>query len=380
MKQRKILLGVMLLLLLLPTCAHVMGIGDLYAINENRIKRRFPTLEEIKANGFYSINEWFNDNYAMRDVLIRGQHQIDYSLFGYSKGLFLQKTEESEYLFYRSVVALEQIVNERMTEDQRSALIEQLQAVKERIESKDICFKFFIAPQKNEILDEEGNLFPVKRPEKNMYYVIQEKIMESNLKDNYVEVVDILKEKNKIKPVYYYTDFHWNSWGAACAFGKGINSYAKELGMKGDVYNVDNLEFETFIPNYNDQQLINLSVLYYNIPEEYTANSNQINNSKRIALEEYPNYAIWENVQNPIFNKSVLLLGDSYTAVMLGPPNGTHLGIIDLFPRVYFCHWDKAANLLENIPEDVGLVIVERIESALPAFGSELMRLYETET
>lgn len=375
MKAKKNILIVMMFLLMIPSMINLFQLNDIYAINENRIKRGFPEFSDIKEQGFQAFNEWYNDNFGMRDILIRLQHQIDYSIFHYSKELYFSHENEPQYLFYRNVIANEQIINERMTEERKNEIIDAFMSIKRRLEEKNIDFRFMVPPQKNEVLFEEQKFFPVNRPNDNMYYVMQRKFEESELKENYVNILDVLIEQNKKVPTYYYSDFHWNDWGAACAFGKMINDYAQDKGL-GMVYDVDQLEISTFLPNKNFGQLSSLSILEYDIPLEYTADNVDAEVSNEIELEEYPNWMIWEN-EEAVFSKAVLFIGDSYTPPALCVRNGTSSGIVALFPKVYFCSWNYAQGALDNLPADVGLVVIEAIESNYGWMNSKVGVVYQ---
>ena len=373
MNHKLRILAIMLLFILSPSIAAAAGFGRMWPINENRTQKAFPSSAEIKCSGFSAIREWYDDRFGLRDVLIRLQHQMDYSLFGYNKTLFFAESNEGEYLFYRSVVANEQIQNEAMTKEDQQAILTRLTEVKELLEQQDICFRFIIPPQKNGVLTEEAGQLPVSRAEKYMYYVMQEAYMKSPLRENYVNVMDILKEKNQVHPVFYHTDFHWNDWGAACAFGGVVNSYAASLGMSG-VYDVDRLEFRAFVPAPDYAQLSNLSVFKYDIPTEYTVHDPGMA-ERAITISDAGGFLYWENQDKTPFSRSALFIGDSYTPPALFSFNETSSGLTGLFPRVYFCHWDNAEDVLSRIPPDVGLVVVESIESNYFLFAEKLGRL-----
>lgn len=363
MKLKKIIILFAGLIMLLPGITQIVGAGNIYAIQENRERLEIPTIKQISNEGFAAINSWYNDNFGLRDLLIRIQHQIDYNIFGYSKTLYFSENSGKEYFHYVSVIADEQINNERTSQETRESIVNVFENIKTVLESQEIAFKFIVPPQKNEVLLGADDQMPVNRPIKNMYYEMQELFEEGNLADNYVNIIDALIDKNKIAPVFYQTDFHWNDWGAAVAFGEVVNSYSNDLGM-GDVYSLDDFKFSTFKPGYNDAQLASLSVLKYNIPDETTAGKQLDYYSQEGDNLGYLDYVTWENSENPVFDTAVLFIGDSYTPPGLYAFNGTHNGIVELFPKVYFCHWDYAKGALLNIPEDVGLVVVEAIESS----------------
>lgn len=374
-KVKRIILSMILVVLAAPTLAALFGWGNSFAINENRNRLKFPDQEALKNNGFACINEWYNDNFGLRDFLIRLQHQIDYTFFRYSKELFFSSDKEEKYLFYRSVVAREQYYNELMPEETQENILYNLQQIKELLESSDIAFKFIIAPQKNEVLLGNTQEIPIMRNEKNMYYVMQEKYAEAGLDNNYVNIIDELVRQNDKFPTYYYSDFHWNDWGAACAFGEVIRNYSEDMGMETP-YDVSQLEPSSFVPGKNYAQLSNLSVLWYDIPAEYTVGIPWDLSACQIDSEDKRFRSIWENPGNPVFDGAVLFIGDSYTPPALASYNGTSSGIVDLFSKTYFCHWDDSEGILQCIPSDVKLVVIECIESNYFYFDKKLETLF----
>lgn len=371
---KKIIMGIIFTALIAPTLASVFGWGSSFAINENRNRLEFPDKEALESNGFISVNEWYNDNFGLRDFLIRLQHQIDYSLFRYSKELFFSSDREQKYLFYRSTTAIDQYYNELMSQETQENILNNFRQIKEQLESAGIAFKFIIAPQKNEVLSHNIQDIPVTRDENNMYYVMQEKYMETDLAVNYVNIIDELIRRNEQIPTYYYSDFHWNDWGAACAFGEVIKSYANDLGIENP-YNVDTLKSSTYVPDKNFMQLSSLSVLFYDIPAEYTVGTTQ-EISATLSADAETKLQIWENAEDPYFDGAVLIIGDSYTPPALQSFNDTSSGIVDLFEKTYFCHWDDSSGVLQRLPEDVKLVVIETIESHYFWLDTKLATLF----
>lgn len=376
MKLKKTVIYVVGLIVVLPGLMQLIGKGNIYSIEENRKRSEFPTVDEIGTDGFAAVRTWYDDNFGLRDVLIRTQHQIDYSFFKYSKTLFFSNDDGKEYLHYRSVIANEQINNEKMSEETRENIVETFRKIKEVLENQNIRFKFLVPPQKNEVLSSADEQMPVSRPSNNAYKVMERIFKEGELANNYVSVLDELIEQNAVAPVYYQTDFHWNDWGAAVAFGKVVNEFSKDLEMEY-VYSLNDFEYTTFKPHYNDAQLASLSILNYNIPEEITVNKVLNNYSEGQKDERYPNYDIWINTETPVFDKAIMFIGDSYTPPALYSFNNTHNGIVELFPKVYFCHWDYAQGALLNIPDDVGFVVIESIESTYSYMDSKVGVLLE---
>lgn len=344
----------------------VSKINVFFHINENRNLQKFPKITNpiaIRTN-FTCIESWYNDRFAFRDFLIRLQHQIDYSLFNYSKEICIDK---NKFLYYKTVTEREQIYNEYsvMNNEEDSLLVQTcniFNEIKNFLNQKDISLKILIPPQKNEVIANSSIYLNVSRPEKNAYLKMEEYYNNNGLQKVYVPVLDILKSKNLTLPVFYRNDFHWNDYGAAIAFTEVINSYANDKGFD----NVLDIEKDFYLDTLKEakinNQLDNLSTLFYKDTYSITAKNN-----KGIvytpATCDITNWSCWENHINPVFKGAVLFIGDSYTPPALYDFNGTYSGISGIFEKTYFCHWDYSKGVLNNIPSDVVLVVIERIES-----------------
>ncbi len=376
-EYKKTILIIMMLLLLSPTLSMLLGVGDCFTINENRTRRGIPSVSTIVSNGFAAVNDWYNDSFGLRDLMVRIQHQIDYSLFRYCKTLFFTNDDErGQYLHYRSVIADEQIANEHISSEEIDTLIDEITKIKLSLESQNIAFKFLIPPQKNEVLPKAKDQLPVKRPYPNFYERMDMLLEQSVVADNYVPVLNVLREYNKIAPVFYNEDFHWNDYGAAIAFGTVINEWSNENGF-GDAYSFDDFDFYTFKLGDNEQQLSNLSLLFYNIADSLTIDKPGDNQIEIISDQKRQEYTVFINNGSKKIDKTVLFIGDSYTPPALYSFNDTNCGITRLFTKCYFCHWDDATGVLNNLPEDVNLVIIERIESGYSNMGVLFDQLFD---
>ncbi len=91
-KIRGLFVGVLLGLLLGPTAQILLNVFDIKGLEEYRRLAAFPDLwATFKRDGKVAkaINVWFDDNMPLRPVLTRLANQIDYSVFGHSKGVMV---------------------------------------------------------------------------------------------------------------------------------------------------------------------------------------------------------------------------------------------------------------------------------------------------
>lgn len=368
-KAKKIILAVMCLLFAAPTIFSVIGKGNILSIDENRNKLLFDNIS-FEGNGdevYSQISTWYNDNFGLRDLLIRLQHTVDYKLFRYNSTLYFS---DGGYLYYKNVIDNEQILNEMAVNNEWAEKnINKLREIKNYLGERGIEFRIIIPPQKNEVLEEKIIGLATQRPEPTAYERMEKVFAESDLQNNYVSVINALKEANKKTPVYYRTDFHWNDWGAAVGFGEVINSYSQDIGLDS-VYDIDKLEKSEFL--FSGGQSSNLSILGGGSLMEPTVNISDGIKAVNVDLQSMDGF--WNNYETSVLG-GCLFIGDSYTPPALLSFNETSSGIVDVFSETYFCHWDNAEGVLKRIPQDVDLVVVELIESNIYRMDSILDKL-----
>lgn len=359
-RLKKLLILAFIAAMLSPTLAALLGFGAVLPIEENRVRSHFPSAAELKqefqttGNLYPAIERWYNDTFGLRDLLIRTKHQLDYSLFRYNPDLYFIR---GNYLVYRNVVAAEQIDNETMDPELAEEIVRAWEEVGKVLSDRGIAFRFFFAPQKNEILTGESAVIPIKRPEPNAFLRFETRLADSRVGENYISVLEPLRKQNQTAPVFYRSDFHWNDWGAAVAFVEVFNSYACEQGLD-PLFTLD--EFPTVpIEDFHGGQVNNLSLLSQTHYDEITVQKPE---SGLLPYEDLPSgLRHWNNSGQNRLDGAVLFIGDSYT-----PPALENLGpFVRLFEDTYFCHWDYSSGVLSNLPEDTRLIIFEKTESGI---------------
>ncbi len=376
MKQLTILS--MIFLILLPTLTRLLGIGNFYSINENRYKKQLPAesiLQGFTGDGSYwkKLEEVFNDNFGFRDLFIRTKNQILYTVFDYSKELYIGK---DNYMSYFNDVALEQINNERISPERFTEIMEAYHRVEAFCEEKGLELFYLVAPQKNTVFPETSVGFPVRRPPFTMYDKFIEYCNSSSLRDKTLNVKEVLREAEKTQPTFYYQDFHWNDWGAAVTFGLAVNQVAKRIGLP-ECYDIKKLNFSTFeMPRFYGVQIDSLSVLLPPTFDPAITVSMPITSVAVQEEEAYPYLAHFIN-KEPKLEGKALFIGDSYTTPAVSTINETNPGIVDCFPEVRSIHYNNAKGLLRNLPEGTKYVFIEFIESVFSYSDMYLNSLLE---
>lgn len=355
---------VMMGMLCVPvTCALKMKGTQVKPVDENRVLAAWPEggiTQIVTSDGSYctGIQNYFNDRFGLRDLMIRTKTQIQYSVFGITPGVY---EGEDGYLSYQSLVAKAQISNERMTEEELSGMVTSFEGVAQYLDDRDIAFFFMIAPQKNEVFPERCTSFPVQRPEPNNYEKLCSMILESEaIADNFIDSETILWEAESEYPTFYKTDFHWNNFGATKVFTEAVNACAAYDGL-GPVFGPEDysvVEREGFYgTQLNDMPMLR----QWPSETDYLTVSNSEITISNVTDGTEPNYAqahyVNTNPDAPLGR--VLLIGDSYTWFMIS----ANSGILNSFQEIYWVHVGTMANSLTNYADLVDYVILEQVES-----------------
>lgn len=263
---------------------------------------------------------------------------------------------------YKSVVAKEQVLNERMTEEELDNIVSALENLDKILQENNIEFRFVIPPQKNEVFPERVQEFPVNRPIPNNYEILCSKFKKNEgLNESFYDAMPVLREAEKNYPTYYKTDFHWNSYGATVVYGEIVNLIAQKEGIEEGVFDETHYVVE-WIDGFKGGQLQNLPL--WQEWEETTVITKKKSESK---MREVTNDAElneahhWINDGDNVPLGTILFIGDSYTQYMLMADSG----IIDCFKEVYWVHTDVSSGVLDNYLNKVDYIVFEKIESGM---------------
>lgn len=371
-----LLIGVIFLLLCIPSFGKLVRLSQVYPITENRERAQRPPLGQawkaLLDTGEYcsEFEAWFNDNFQLRDLMIRTKNQLAYSLFGLANGVYI---DHEGYLYYQSVVAVEQISNEKMSEQDLRELTDLLLRLKDVTEEKGAEFYCMFPPQKNTVFSERADELPVQRPEPNRYELWCGRLESGDLADSFVNVLPALREARKAGPIYYKTDFHWNAHGATAAFTELANRIAGRTVYSPDQYRIGYGGF------FQGGQLNQFSVLKtQGETEVYAVKNGAVTMQNRTAESPIRPVSIYlaNSAKAPLGR--LLIIGDSYTLYMMAAQSG----LFDCFSEVYFVNMnqiDYAEYLSRVEPGSVDYLLFEKIESSLYNSADILRRLLDGE-
>lgn len=163
----------------------------------------------------------FNDNFPLRETLIRTGNRLRLAVFGESPvpGVVVGR---DGWLFYSMERALDDYLNVLPLPDAiQDAMVRVLAERRDRLAARGIAFYVVVAPDKHSVYPEflPGRIRPL-RPRSRL------DILAGRLPAAGIEVVDLRPDLLKAKSVrraYWKTDTHWNAWGAFAAASRIVD-------------------------------------------------------------------------------------------------------------------------------------------------------------
>lgn len=216
-----------LAILVVPKVQEKTHILRFTEINENRNRSLKPTgnpLVNLIRNGTTypkAYEKYFNDNYGLRDYFIRLKNGIDHRFFRVSDDVALGP---DDWMEYRNVIENQELVGERLGEEQLNTIIDHFNELQQTLERRGITLVLVAIPNKNSIYPEYFSQSGVARPDPTAFERFTRRLKE-NPKFNLIDAKPILRTaKEDGHQVFYKTDFHWNQVGAYYVNEAVVNS------------------------------------------------------------------------------------------------------------------------------------------------------------
>ena len=188
-----------------------------YALTENRLKTSRPKeLRLLLANGgVYArkYEEYYNDNYGLRDLFIRLKNQLDFSVFRQSGKVVVGR---EGWLFYKSVVE-ELISIEKAPPHSLITLYSRLERLNRHLLDRGITLVMLPCPMKNTIYPEMLPSNAARRLHPTGFERYRE-FLKQHPEIICLDPHDLLVRIKGSFNVYHQTDFHWTDpAGSSCA-------------------------------------------------------------------------------------------------------------------------------------------------------------------
>lgn len=203
MKRIKNVFNIIFIILLLIPLFFFNWKKDYISEIDNRKLSEFPSLAQINSDTFKNISNFFKDRLGFREDMITLYTNVHKNL--------LNTLVHPSYIYGKDNYVFFDLYQKSFT-DHTEHFVQSLNEVAKYIESRGAKFYVVLNPEKTSVYTE-------KLPEGVHYNrlwldTLEEKLTESNI--NWIDNVDILKEKSKSEMVYnkQYDAGHWNDTGA----------------------------------------------------------------------------------------------------------------------------------------------------------------------
>jgi alginate O-acetyltransferase complex protein AlgJ len=226
-------IGLFVLVVLAPILQENLHFVKIAPLQENRPMKERPSdwLGLFKpgmrfAKGF---DEYFNDNYGFRNLLIRLKNQMDFDLFHKSDKVLIGR---DGYLFYKSVVEEDEVRIEKISASRWDRLCSRLLKFNRILASRGITLVLVPCPMKNSIYPEKAPANAPRRPNPTTF---QRHLAFLRAHPEIVSVDPfplLVKLKDSFQ-VYYKTDFHWTEAAGAYAARDLVRRLGSLSGKQG---------------------------------------------------------------------------------------------------------------------------------------------------
>jgi hypothetical protein len=350
-----------LLLLCAPFLQNRVHLLPEFALTENRLKIKRPDDLRLllRPEGRYArkYEEYYNDNYGLRDLLIRCKNQLDFWVFHTSKEVLIGK---DNWLFYRSVVEREQIAIEKASVKSFDRMFLRLEKMNKRLADQGIILVVLPCPMNNVIYPEMLPPEAARRPSPTGLDRYREFL------GRHPEIVSIdpvprLHELKGSFNVYHKTDFHWTDPAGAYIARDLVNLLGQKSGL-GKLWDKPircRYEVQTYGGENNSLALwwpIKENMLFIDASDAETATRDVIFANM---ANEWEYKSRFRNNTNLI--PETILFGDSFADAFL------RAGFTKYFSHLQKHDVRKFKEKFSQIPSGTRFVIFEHVEVVLNA-------------
>jgi len=223
------------LILVCPFVQKRLRVFKYRSLNENRLKAPCPTdwraLFETGTPFARKYEEYFNDDYGLRDLLIRTKNSLDYRLFRKSEKVVIGR---DDWLFYRSVVEDEEILLEKTCSQLCEPLYDRILRLQRVLAARGVTLVMLPCPMKNTVYPEMLPATAPRRPDPTCFDRLR-RFLKNHPEIITVDPMPILQQLKGSFRVFYKTDFHWTDPAGAFVARELINTLGR-LSGKGNLW------------------------------------------------------------------------------------------------------------------------------------------------
>ncbi len=207
------------------------------SLTENRLKIPRPsdwrTMFETGTPFAKKYEEYFNDNYGLRDLLIRAKNSLDYRLFRKSEKIVIGP---DHWLFYKNILEDMQILLEKTCDQLCPPMYDRFLKLNRILADRGITLIIIPCPMKNTVYPEMLPATAPRRPVPNAFdrYC---RFLADHPEIVTIDAYPTLMELKKSFQVFHKTDFHWTDPAGAYVARDLVNTLGRLAG-KGDLWNI----------------------------------------------------------------------------------------------------------------------------------------------
>lgn len=350
----KIFVAIVLIILFMPLIQMTSGLVKYAPVDEARIRKPKPEFSLVRVkNDFkglvHEFDQWFNDNYGFRDLLIKLGTQIDYSLFDYSDKVHIGK---EGFLYYRSVCDTELSLNYMLYKQHRvHEAYERWKKVADIVKGTGITMLLVINPMKTDIYPE---YLPETVPtiEDHAFHKLNNILINQN-DFLYINVRERLLELKRKLQIFHKTDFHWTDPAAYYIAEEIVNMLGKEANCGEHVWRHP-LEIER--KQISGGQARFMPLLVYPSENSIFSKKNWADDGK-YDYSQKGNYEFIYRSSDPDKLPPTVFLGNSFGDAFMRNGMETYFKVFYKVDRSL-----DTEEVLRNLPEGTRFVIVQVLE------------------
>jgi hypothetical protein len=150
--------------------------------------------------------KWFRDNYGLREWLIRGNNQLNYSFFGVSDGNYIGY---NGWLYYRSEIDLEERPLTSMSSRRFNRVMNNIESLRDILSVRGVELIIITNQMKGKFYPEHFPIYAAKLNEKRRFDEVRERL-HSTPSITYIDTTPSLLVLKWKRPIFHQTDIHWN--------------------------------------------------------------------------------------------------------------------------------------------------------------------------
>jgi alginate O-acetyltransferase complex protein AlgJ len=210
-------------------------------VDEYRSPTRLPAPELLldQRGGFAAaLNDWFDDKAGFRDLLIRTKNQIDYSLFGTSRKVYVGS---DGWLFERSITD-EGLIFDGLTPTEFRAYEQAFKAVSDQLQHRGARLVVVGYPDKATLYPEYLPVH-VRAIDRGRNYQLLRGFLAHQKEIIFIDALDVLRREKSAtgEHLYYETDLHANMAGTIAVVKEIVQRIAEAEG-RSDIRWHENLD------------------------------------------------------------------------------------------------------------------------------------------